>query len=294
MNLLKILPLTILLGALTGTRSLAQDPLKEPVKKEATLALAYYKLTDQTKSVLATVKARNEKKKFVPAANVPVHFYVLNGKDLQSLEKAECNSKGEARVNIPKNIPMDEDHAFTIIAKIENDPLYEDTDEKIKTTESNLTIKLNPKDTAQNVTAHVSVPDKDGKEVPVKDVTIKFYVQRMFGVMPAGEGYSVSTDEKGDATYSYPKRIAGDTAGAILVVAKIVDNDQLGNIETKSSVSWGSVLLSEKNPFPRALWEPYAPMPLVLTISILFGGVWCAYFYIFRTLFKIKKMGKKA
>ena len=45
----------------------------------------------------------------------------------------------------------------------------------------------------------------------------------------------------------------------------------------------------DKNPFPRALWEPYAPPSLILVISILFGGVWCAYFFTFYQLRKIKR-----
>jgi len=244
-----------------------------------------------TKVAVAVVKVRSNKK-FVPAINAKVNFYVKVVNEMQLLASAVTDYKGKAIITLPKELPLDENRAFNIHAKIENDPIYEDVDEQIRYKEANLSLNLNPRDTDQVLIATVSQISKDRKEIPVKDTEIKFYVKRLFGWMPAGEGYTVTTDEKGEASFSYPKDIPGDTAGVITVAAKIEDNDQYGNIENKASAKWGTVLIIDKNPLTRALWEPKAPLALILTISLIFSGVWITYFYIFYQLFKIKKEKK--
>lgn len=258
-------------------------------KSETSIELSYYKKADMTKSAVAIVTAKNKDEKFVPAENVRVSFYVQNNNEQQFLKNVYTDNKGQALIELQKEMPLDTGSAFIIVAKIENDSLYENAEEKIRYKEANINIKLNPHDTGRTATAVVTEIGKDGKEIPVKDVKVNFYVQRLFGIMPAAEDYTINTDENGEASFSFPKNIPGDTAGLITVAARMEDNEQFGNVENKANASWGIALVKEKNPFPRALWEPYAPIPLVITISTLFGGVWCVYFFIFYQMRKISK-----
>ena len=267
----------------------AQDQSQAQVKSEATIELSYYKKADMSKTAVAVIKGKNKDGKFVPAMNTLVNFYVVHDKKQQLLKSIKTDNKGQAPIVLQKDLPLDEALSFTIVAKIENDSLYEDTEEKVNYKDANLTINLNPHDTTRLVTAKVTETGKGGIEMPVKGAEVKFYVQRLFGIMPAAENNTISTDEKGEASFAFPKDIPGDTAGVITVAARIEDNDKFGNVETKADASWGSVLTIERDPFPRALWEPYAPLPLVITISTLFGGVWFIYFFIFIKLRKIKK-----
>src|SRR5665647_766455 len=133
---------------------------------------------------------------------------------------------------------------------------------------------------------------ENGKFVFAKNAKVNFYVQRLFGFMPASEENTITTDEKGQATFAFPKNISGDTAGLITIAARLEDNENFGNLENKATQSWGTILPIIKEPFPRALFEPHAPWPLVVTVSTLFGGVWLIYFFIFFQLGKIKKEGQ--
>ena len=260
-------------------------------KSETTITMAYYKKADMSKTAVAVIKTKNKEGKFVAAQNAWVNFYVMNNKELQPIKKAVTNNKGEAVIVLPKDLPLDDSLYFTIVAKIENDPLYEDASEQMHYTDVILVLNLNPHDTARIATAKVTTTGKDGKEIPVKEAEVKFYVQRLFGIMPAGEEYAVSTDENGIATFAFPKNIPGDVDAAFTVVARMEDNQKFGNAENKVATSWGKALPVITDPFPRALWEPYAPLPLVITISTLFGGVWFTYFLIFFQLRKIKTDG---
>jgi hypothetical protein len=262
-------------------------------KSEATIGLSYYKKADLTKTVVAIVKVKKNKK-FVPAKNAWVNFYALRDKEQKLLNSAKTDNEGQAIVVLQKDLPLDTSRSFTIVAKIEKDNLYEDAEEKVSYKEANLTLKLNPQDTARVVTAKVTETGKDGKEIPVKGAELKFYVQRLFGSMPAAEGNTINTDEKGEASFTFPKGIPGDTAGVINVMVKMEDNEKFGNVENKAATSWGTALAIIKDPFPRALWEPYAPLQIVITLSILFGGVWSTYFFIVFQLVKIKKESANA
>src|ERR1035437_1685875 len=202
-------------------------------KSAASIQLSYFKKADQSKTIVAKVKGKNEEKKFVSAPNVKVNFYVQNKKDEQLIKGVSTNMEGSAELTLPKMLPLDEDNYFTIIAKIENDPKYEDADEQVHYTDASFSIKVDPKDTGRLVTVAVTSINKKGKEVPVKGAEVSFYVQRLFGTMPAAEDFKVTTDGSGEAEFNLPKDIAGDTSGNLIIVARVEDNAQFGNLETK-------------------------------------------------------------
>jgi hypothetical protein len=107
--------------------------------------------------------------------------------------------------------------------------------------------------------------------------------------MPANEEFVVNTDNSGEAVFSYPVDISGDRTGKITLIAKIIDNKLFGTVDTKSDAPWGKILPVEKNPFPRALIMPKAPFQLIITLVLIFGGIWTTYFFIFYQLKKISK-----
>jgi len=285
--IVKRIALALSITGLFYLSAIAQDMSKE--KCETTIELTYFKKTDQTKFVTASVRMRGSNKKFVAGKNAKVNFYIMVGKELQLLTSQNTDSKGKVIIKLPKNMPLDENQSFAVYAKIENDKMYEDVEEHIRFKEANLTFNLNPKDTAHVAIAKVTETGKDGKEIPVKDVELKFYVQRLFGMMPAGEDCVVKTDEKGEASYIFPKDLPGDTAGIVIVAAKMEDNESYGTVENRTPTEWGVKLTVDKSPFARALFEPKAPLALILSISITFACVWLTYFFIFFLLYQISK-----
>lgn len=279
--------------------TVAQDQPKVPEKSEATIELSYFKREDSNKTVVAKI-TKLENGKYVFAKNARVNFYIMHDKEQQLLNSVITDNHGQAIIQLPKDLfiagqaafLLDDSLYFTIEAKIENDPLYEDAHEQIHYKDANLTFILDPKDTARLVTAKVMEAGRDGKEIPVTGAEVKFYVQRMFGFMPAAEENNITTDENGEASFAVPKTISGDTAGLITIGVRLEDNELFGNLENTTIQSWGTILPIDKNPFPRALFEPHAPLPLVITVSTLFGGIWVVYFFIFYQLKKIKEEKK--
>jgi hypothetical protein len=266
-----------------------QDRSTPKVRSEATIDISYFKKENMSKTVVATITAKNTEGKFVPAKNARVNFYVIHGKEEELLKSVNTDNKGQSLIVLQKDLPLDEKNSFTVIAKIENDSLIDNAEEQIHFKDASLILNINPADTTRLVTAKVTEISTDRKELPVKNAVVKFYVQRLFGIMPVIEDNAITTDDKGEASFAFPKNIAGDTKGVIILVARIEDNEQFGNVENRATESWGTILAVDKTPFPRALWEPNAPIPLVITVSILFAGVWSIYFFIFYQMRKIKE-----
>ena len=258
-------------------------------KAVSSIQLSFSKKTDNSKIVSALVSGKNKEGKFLPAQNAHISFYIKKDKELVLVTKTTTNNAGRTNATLPKELPLDAERYFSVTVKIENDEVFEDAEEELRLKDVHLSLKLNPNDTSRTATAIVTETNADGAEQPVKEIPVNFYVQRLFGVMPAADEHSADTDDKGEAVFSYPKGIPGDTLGNMTVVAMIEDNDTYGTVECKSPCTWGKVVPLEKDPFPRAIWGAHAPWGMIITLSLLYGGVWFCYFFMFYQLRKIKK-----
>jgi hypothetical protein len=131
-------------------------------------------------------------------------------------------------------------------------------------------------------------------QAPVKGVDVKVYVQRSFSLLPV-EGDNLTTDEAGEAYVEFPKDIPGDASGKLTVVAKVEDNDVVGELEELQDVKWGTLLQPDMTFSRRALWQTAsnAPLPLVIFVTSMIALVWGIIFYIIYQMFIINKLGKR-
>ncbi len=148
-------------------------------------------------------------------------------------------------------------------------------------------------DSLNQVKATVTKLDSAGTVIPAKDVEVHVYVKKSFGLLPI-EGDNLTTDENGEATVDFPADLPGDASGNVTVIAKVEDNDELGNLETAKSVKWGIPVSNVQTLDIRTLSASgrYAPWPLVIIVTGLVGIVWGVIIYIFYQLIVIKKSGE--
>jgi hypothetical protein len=269
------------------TISYAQNG-QQPEKKQATLQLSFYKDAGQNRFIVANVTAKNDSGKlvFVPGINIRFYASGLTGKSF--IQQALTNEGGKARISFPKKIPADTS-GVTIIARLENDKIYEDTEVQASVKEASMVLSLSEKDSVKLISAFVTEMMANGEQRPLSGVEVSFGTKRLFGIMPLGDEPTVATDDQGLATFSFPKEIKGDKNGNIVIVGKITDHDIYGNVEATTVTQWGTQLVVETNPFPRALWEPRAPIVLIVSFSIVFGGIWITYSVVIFQMIKIKR-----
>jgi hypothetical protein len=158
-------------------------------------------------------------------------------------------------------------------------------------TKAKIAISFAEEDSVRQVKAVITKTDSSGKENPIKGIEIKFCVKKSFGLLPL-EGDNTTTDANGEASVEFPKDLPGDSLGNVTVIAKVEDNDAVGNIETAKTVKWGKPVLYVKLN-QRALWASgkNAPVPLVIIVSGMVLGAWTVIMYILYQLIQIKKSG---
>ena len=151
-----------------------------------------------------------------------------------------------------------------------------------------ISLSFSEKDSVREVTANLT-----NAGTAVKDIDIHFYVKKSFGLLPL-EGDFTTTDENGEASVDFPTDLPGDVSGNVIVIARVEDDEKLGNVEAMKTVNWGIPVKAESGVAVRSLSSSgdNAPWPLTITVTSLVVIVWGIIFYILYQLILIKKEGK--
>lgn len=134
--------------------------------------------------------------------------------------------------------------------------------------------------------------------VPVPEVEMIVGIQRLGGILSAGDDPTYTTDSSGMVTVEFTRdSLPGDVKGNMFLVAKVENNDVLGNLLVEKQVKWGIPQSSENNFFDqRTLWSTRlrTPIWLLLIAYSIIVGVWGTLIYLVFQLIKIRKLGKQA
>lgn len=125
-----------------------------------------------------------------------------------------------------------------------------------------------------------------GTETPVDKATVSVYVKRLFNPLKLGDG---TTDETGSANVVVPKDIPGDPKGNLLLIGRVEENADYGNVEATVSQPWGIPVSNQPNAFPRSLWSASPPLWMLITFIVLMTTVWGHYIVIVYELFRLKR-----
>lgn len=128
--------------------------------------------------------------------------------------------------------------------------------------------------------------------MPVKEIEVKFYVKRLFSLLPIGKGSE--TDESGSASVEFPSDLPGDKDGNLEVVAKIEDDESYGTVEVYENVKWGIRPSPEHNEWGNrslSASREKAPTYLIIASNLIIAVIWGTIFYVFIQIFRIRKKG---
>ncbi len=151
--------------------------------------------------------------------------------------------------------------------------------------EPKLKLKIIETDSSKTCKAIVMIDDT----IPVKGTDVNFYVKRFFGLIPIA--LAETTDENGEATVSYEKKLPGDSLGNIILIAQMDDDDAISD---QVIAKWGTKAKYESKISQRELWasRSNAPLYLIIISNAIIVGIWGTMGYILYLLFfKMKKSG---
>jgi hypothetical protein len=288
----------ICLGSLSAvlfclsTGTFAQEKEKSPL----VVSMAYYTYDNQLPYLTVNAKSKVDGK-FQPVKGVEIKLYLdkdSSGKPLGTIGKVLTGEKGKAGINIPVSLASvwkaSVNHTF--IAVTDKNKQYDETSNELAVAKARITI-----DTAadKNVVATFS-EFKNGAWMPVKGIEIKLGIKRLGGDLQVGDEQSYTTDSLGNVKGEFKKAgIPGDQAGNIILVARVDDNDQYGNLRIERSVPWGAKFVPNNEFFHRALWASrfHSPFWLVFMAYFIIAAVWGTLVYLVALLIKIKKLGRQ-
>ena len=272
-----------------GFNAIAQDAQKN----DLSVSLSYFISNNKVPYLLVKVKTKVDGK-FTPVADVNFNLYLDKDSAGTLINKVVTNAKGEATAVIPPTLKSQWSSSIkhTFLATFEGNKKFESA--KADLTVGRAKIVL---DTTSDKKIIATVLElKDTSWVPVKGVELKIAVKRLDADLSVNETASFTTDSTGQASADFKRdSIPGDLQGNIILVAKVEDNDQYGNLLVEKTVPWGSKFVPNNYFDRRTLFATRDKTPfwlMFMAYSIVFT-VWGILISLILSIFKIKKIGEQ-
>lgn len=226
-----------------------------------------------------------------PQKNKSYEIY-LDSIGANLIAQVKTDETGKAKAFIPPSVKTAWDALpqHTFIVKEGDEEVLSD----YVITKAKIELDTSSADDVKNIIVKVTKLEKD-KWLPAKDVEMKVGIQRLGGILSAGDEQTYTTDSSGTVTVELKKNnLPGDKNGSITLVAKVENNDLFGNLMIEKNTAWG-VPATEATDFfsQRTLWSTRfrTPIWLLLMAYSIVIAVWGTLIYLIMQLIKIKKLG---
>lgn len=277
----------LIIGLITGI-AYGESYGQKTKKKTTRIQVEYLKETGTGEFLTATLRIREER--YVALANVPIQFYSINDTSKVLLEKVQTNEEGKAVFVIEENPKIFKDSLGVMTFEVEyaGNSSNQSANRQISVTQTDLEMSFFQKDSVKSIDVIVREYVSGNQIRAVNDLNISFFIQGTFSQLNFDKG---KTDENGHLRIPFPVYMPGDSAGVLTIVAKILEDDAYGTVESEGRINWGIPvpLALEKR---RGLGDTDAPLWMVYTLIILLSAVWFHYLYVIFLIIKIKLKGR--
>jgi len=263
---------------------LAQD--SEPA--DIYMEFSTWKYNDMSRSLLAKITSDNDEGEYF-VEGLSVQFSLINGEETLILGNAMSSADGIAELNIANGTmeyPKDEEGYIYFTASFDGSDAYWEAEEELMVKDVELSIRFEEEGDDKLVYFEGIIFGPE-EEWPLADDDLYFYIPRMFSDMKIADGWF---EEDGTGYIDFPTAVIGDSAGNVLVIARLEDHYDYGNVEVSDMINWAipKRLIKAEGPV-RELWTPIAPTWMIITLIIMLAGVWGHYIYAIVQLIGIKR-----
>lgn len=270
---------------------------QDSVAKKPVLSLRYFSSDNKIAYLLVQSKWKAGKK-YQPAKGIAVSLYLDSVNSVLTLgKKVVTDESGEAIVIMPPSLKTEWDaspkHKF--IAEATGNKEFEGVSAEIEIAKAKIEIDTSTDGETKNITATVTAL-QNGKWVSAKGVDIKIGIKRLGSDLKIGEEETYTTDSTGQVNAEFKRdSLPGDANGNIILVAKVEDNDNFGNLSIEKTVKWGAPFKYVSTFNERSLFATRnkTPMWLLFIAYFVITIVWGTMIYLIIQIFKIRKLGRK-
>jgi hypothetical protein len=280
---------------LISVTAAAQD--KDSVVSKEVVKLRYFNEHNSMQYILleSTIKTG---KKVTPQINKVFQLYLDSNKAENLVAKVYTGKDGKAKAFIPPALKTlweaSPKHIFIAVAEATSKE--EETAYEFEMAKARLTLDTSSEEGAKSITV-LAEQLVDGEWVPAPDVEMKVGVQRLGGILSAGEEETYTTDSSGSVTVEVKRdSLPGDQKGNVVLAARVDDNDMYGSLLATKTVPWGVAVKPDTGFFDqRTLWSTRfrTPLWLLMMAYAIVIGVWGTIIYLVMQIVKIKKLGKE-
>ena len=258
------------------------------------LSVRYFLLENKIPYVDVSTK-KKVGRKFEPVKGIPVNVYFSEAAEKNLLGKIITGINGEGRVALPASFKATWDslNEFKFVAVSDSSAGVESLSGDVTIKKAILVIDTTSTEGIRTVTAQLK--EKNGNEwVAVKEIEMKLGIKRMLGNLTVGDKETYTSDSTGMASAEFKRdSMPGDEKGNLILVARVEDNDNYGNLVVEKSVPWGKSVQAETHFWHRTLWSTgnRAPLWLLFIAYSIVIGVWGTIIFLVLQIVKIKKLG---
>ncbi|MBS1502225.1 MAG: hypothetical protein JST32_09195 [Bacteroidetes bacterium] len=279
----------IFMLVMSAYKGVAQNAAKASVA----IAINYFEANNSIPHLVVTAKSRVNGR-FQPVGGITLKLCLDKDSTGTAIATVVTNKKGEATAYIPPSVKNEWERSktHTFLAIFDGDKKYESANADLTVARAKMLISTSGK----SITATV-LQLKDTSWIPVKGVDVKIGVRRLGGDLPVNETPTFTTDSTGQASADFKRdNIPGDSKGNIVLVARVDDNDQFGNLSIETTVPWGAKTRFISDFDKRALFATRAKAPvwLIFMSGGIIVAVWATLILLVRNIFRIKKIGREA
>jgi len=295
MTKLKINKYLLLLSVLLTTFVTNVIAQETPVEQKEIVKLHYFNSNNSLQYLLLESILKTGKK-LEPQTNKVFTLFLDKNQPENLIAKVLTDKYGKAKSIIPLQLKTlwdsSSQHTFILVAG--GTSKKEETSSEFTITKSKISIDTSSADGVKSISVQV-MKYENNQWMPAKDVEMKIGVERLGGILSAGDEQTYTTDSTGTVTSEFKKdSLPGDQQGNFILIAKVEDNDELGNLIVEKRVPWGVAMKPDNNFFnQRTLWSTRFKTPiwlLFMAYSIVIG-VWGTIIFLVLQIVKIKKLG---
>lgn len=267
-------------------------PTKAPAQKEAKkiVKLRYFH-TDNNVQYLLLESMLKKDKVLTPNSHQSYKLY-LDSAGTNLIANLTTDETGKAKAFLPPALKSvwDASSQHTFIVMAGDEEIISD----FAITKAKITLDTANADGTRSITATI-MKMVNAAWVPAADVEMKIGVRRLGSILPAGDEETYTTDSSGSVTVEFKRlNLPGDQKGNLVLMARVDDNDELGNLLAVKNALWGVATKVDTGFFDRrTLWSTRFRTPywlLFMAYSIIIG-VWGTLIYLIFQVLKIKKLG---